>query len=93
MGLWSAFGELWGWLSDEKPDGADVFPPIENTALNGGCDEEGAAIANLNFLDLTDPETSIAFSEAVARAMEEEGLDDDDDWWEEEDNDDEEDSD
>jgi hypothetical protein len=55
MSLWSAFGELWGWLSDEKPDQYDVLPPNTDTtpgervdrykdklSRNGGTDQEGA---------------------------------------------------
>jgi hypothetical protein len=44
MGLWSSFGELWGWLSEEKPAAADVFPPPEVMGRNGGTDNDGAVL-------------------------------------------------
>jgi hypothetical protein len=38
-------GELFGWGSYEKPTGWDVFPPARSCALQGGCNEDGAAEA------------------------------------------------
>jgi hypothetical protein len=42
MSLWSAFGELWGWMSDDKPDAGDIFPQPDVMARNGGTGAEGA---------------------------------------------------
>lgn len=42
--LWEAFGEMWGWMAEEKPIAGDVFPPQDTMARNGGADQEGAIL-------------------------------------------------
>jgi hypothetical protein len=66
---WKRVSRFLPYDDDNKPDGADVFPPVENTALNGGCDKEGAYLAQLNYYDLSDSETLENLSQALGEIL------------------------